>query len=130
MDGWRWQHDALKWQITQDCNTVQARVLTEIYGLFAAHIPQAGRRRLSAETARKRQGLVPDFMLYADIDGPHRGLKTLHYGSSTYPSDERRCNAASKRARAIPAEYAAKTTRVDTVYCGTPDGEVGPVPGG
>ena len=38
-----------------------------------------------------------------------------------------RCNAVARRARAIPAEYAAKTSRVDSVYCGTPDGEVGPV---
>ena len=110
---------------------MQARIQTEVYGLFAAHIPQAGRRRLSAETARKRQGLVPDFLLYADMDGPHRPLlmelKTLHYGSSTYPSDERRCNAVARRARAIPAEYATKTATVDRVYCGTPSGEVGPV---
>ena len=54
-------------------------------------------------------------------------LKTLHFGSSTYPSSERRCEAVARRARALQAEYAGKARRVDAQYCGTPDGQVGPV---
>jgi len=130
-DGWRTQHDSLKWQIHQDCKDNHGRINTEVYGLFAACIPQEGRRSLEREPVRKRQGLVPDFMVYADIDGAERALlmelKTLHYGTSTYPNAERRCEAVARRARALPAEYAAKAARADRQYCGTADGEVGPV---
>ena len=130
-DGWRLQHDALKWRIHQDCREQHVGIITEAYGLFSARIPQAGRSSLSREPVRKRQGLVPDFMLRADIDGPERPLllelKTLHHGTSTYPFTAQRCEAVARRARALPAEYASKATRVDRQYCGTPEGEIGPV---
>ena len=130
-DGWRLQHDALKWRIHHDCREQHARMEVEVYGLFAACIPQAGRRRLSQEPLRKRQGLVPDFLLHAGIDGPERPLllelKMLHHGSSTYPASARRCEATARRARQLPTEYAAKATRVDRQFCETSAGEVGPV---
>jgi hypothetical protein len=85
-DGWRTQHDALKWRITQDMREMQIRATTEVYGLFAALIPQAGRALLDSQPKRKRQGLVPDFLVYAP-EGPNRTclmeLKTLHFGTST-----------------------------------------------
>ena len=132
-DGWRSQHDALKWQI-DDCRDSHTRVVTEVYGLFAAYIPQAGRRRLASEPIRKRQGLVPDFLVYAAIDGPERALllelKTLHHGVSTYVQGQppqARCAAVARRARALPAEYAAKAVQVDRKYCNTGADETGPV---
>jgi hypothetical protein len=106
------------------------RGTTEVYGLFAALIPQAGRARLDSEPARKRQGLVPDFLVYAP-EGPSQAclmeLKTLHYGTSTYPGSAQRCDAVRCRARALGGEYAAKARAIDERYCGTPPGEVGPV---
>ena len=132
-DGWRTQHDALKWRISEDMRDMGARVTTEVYGLFAPHIPQQGRRRLDRETVRKRQGLVPDFMFYEENEARLAlpcllELKTLHYGTSTYShSLENRCSAVSRRAGAIPTEYVDKAKNVDTQYCGTPSGQHGPV---
>ena len=130
-DGWRTKHDAIKWRIAGDVAEMQARATTEVYGLFAAYIPQQGRARLDGETARKRHGLVPDFLLYADWGGPERPflleLKTLHFGTSTYSHEARRCDAVARRARAVPAEYVTKARITDQRYCGTPLGELGPV---
>ena len=39
-DGWRTQHDALKWRIAQDAAEMHVRLRHEVYGLFAACIPQ------------------------------------------------------------------------------------------
>ena len=99
--------------------------------MFAASIPQAGRARSSRLPARKRQGLVPDFLFTLALDGPERELlfelKTLHAGPATYPSSVHRCGAVARRARALPAEYAAKARHVDQRFCGTPADATGPV---
>ena len=75
--------------------------------------------------------MVPDFMIQVDWDGPEQPtlfeLKTLHYGTSTYPRGERRCEAVARRAEALPAEYATKAREADRRFCGTPRGRVGPV---
>ena len=129
-DGWRTQHDALKWQISHDLQEMHVRATTEVYGLFAALIPQPARTRLDNQPKRKRQGMVPDFLVFAP-EGPSQAclaeLKTLHYGSSTYPTTARRCEAVQNRAGRIPGEYAAKARAIDTQYCGTAPGETGPV---
>ena len=131
-DGWRTQHDALKWRIIQDAKEMHVRMRPEVYGLFAASIPQAGRGGIDAMPARKRQGLVPDFLLWAAFDGPERPLlfelKTLHYGRTTYPQhDMARCGAVARRANALATEYATKAREVDRRFCGTVNGHVGPV---
>jgi hypothetical protein len=88
-DGWRTQHDTIKWLLTEDMRHMSVRSTTEVYGLFAPLIPQHGRNQLDRATARKRQGLVPDFLLYSPEPGPEQAclmeLKTLHFGSTTYP---------------------------------------------
>ena len=107
------------------------RCRTEVYGLFAACIPQAGRALASGMSQRKRQGLVPDFMLTLAIDGPERELlfelKTLHAGPSTYSGLHHRCEAVARRAQRLPAEYAAKARLIDQQFCGTAVGTTGPV---
>ena len=131
-DGWRTQHDAIKWQIEQDAREMGIRHRTEVYGLFSACMPQQS-RRAAAEMLppRKRQGVVPDFLFNIALDGPERELlfelKTLHFGSSTYPESQQRCAAVARRARGLPAEYAAKARRVDQQFCSTARGAVGPV---
>ena len=130
-DGWRLQHDAIKWRITQDAKEMGVAVRTEVYGLFAACIPQEGRARAAQEPTRKRQGLVPDFSFTIPFDGPERELlfelKTLHVGSSTYPASAQRCEPVARRARALPGEYAAKARQVDRKFCRTAEGDIGPV---
>ena len=107
------------------------RLRVEVFGLFAACIPQAGRQAIDGLTLRKRQGLVPDFLAHAPWDGPERPLllelKTLHYGSSTYGDNAARCGAVARRANALPSEYAAKARTTDQMYCATAAGAVGPV---
>ena len=80
---------------------------------------------------RKRQRLVPDFLLHVAVDGPERPLlyelKTLHFGSSTYRSSMQRCAAVARRADTLPTEYAKKAREVDQKFCGAPTGSVGPV---
>ena len=39
-------------------------VAMEVYGLFAAHIPQRGRAAMRELSSRTRHGLVPDFMMW------------------------------------------------------------------
>ena len=39
-------------------------VAMEVYGLFAAHIPQHGRAAMRELSSRTRHGLVPDFMMW------------------------------------------------------------------
>ena len=91
---------------------MQARCRTEVFGLFAACIPQGRREQAQAQVARKRQGLVPDFLITAPVDGPGRSLlyevKCLHFGSSTYRADTQRCEAVARIARALPAKYGKK----------------------
>eukprot|EP00973_Karenia_brevis_P044077 6108224-Karenia_brevis.AAC.1 len=50
-DGWRDQHDALKWAIYQDMRAASARATPEVYGLFA---PQRARDDLEKQPLRKR----------------------------------------------------------------------------
>ncbi len=130
-DGFRTQHDALKWRIHQDALEMHVRHRTEVYGLFAACMPQQSRTQASRMPARKRQGRVPDFIFTVAIDGPERNLlfelKMLHVGISTYRETEHRCEAVARRARALPAEYATKARRLDQRFCNTPPGSVGPV---
>jgi hypothetical protein len=132
-DGWREQHDGLKWQISHDAKEMGVAARTEVYGLFAACIPQHGRSRFDSLPLRKRQGLVPDLRAVMQWDGrgPERAMllevKTLHVGDSTYPAQPvQRCAAVARRADALPSEYAAKARKVDSDYCGTTAGAVGP----
>ena len=96
-DGWRTQHDVIKWRVVNDVKELGVRCRTEVYGLFAGCIPQAGRSQASRLPARKRQGLVPDFLLTLALDGPERELlfelKTLHAGPSTYGWASSACTA-------------------------------------
>jgi hypothetical protein len=133
-DGWRTQHDSLKWQLACDAKEMGAAVRPEVFGLFSACIPQHGRNRFDALPIRKRQGLVPDFHIRLQWDGrgPERALllelKTLHFGTSTYPNSEAsRCKAVARRADALPQQYAAKARKVDRDFCGTAVGQTGPV---
>ena len=133
-DGWRTQHDAILNCITRDAKEMGVAVRSNVYGLFSACIPQDGRQRFDGQTIRKRQGLVPDFMMTLQWDGrgPERRLllelKTLHYGTSTYAAvATARCQAVERRASGLPALYTSKAQRVDKEFCGTDRRAVGPV---
>ena len=123
----------MKWELVRAARSMGVSCRPEVYGLFAACIPQAGRAGFDTLPMRKRQGLVPDLSMLLQWRGvgPERQLlfefKTLHHGSSTYQASEQRCRAVARRAEALPAEYARKAAKVDHDYCGTARGKVGPV---
>ena len=117
-----------------DAREMGAPMRTEVYGLFAACIPQAGRDRFAKLPLRKRQGLVPDFM--CDMQWAGKGpcvdqlleLKTLHHTANTYPPNAgRRCAAVERRAVQVPNEDARKAQNMDRQYCGTGSEQAGPV---
>ena len=133
-DGWREQHDSILWRLAEDMREMGLPVRPDVYGMFAACIPQSGRQLFDQMPARKRQGLVPDFLVRTQWNGrgPVRDvlleLKTLHFGTSTYPTAAQgRCTAVAKRAARLPAEYTSKARQVDVRHCGTRRGEIGPV---
>ena len=39
-DGWRTQHDVIKWRLAEDAREMGVRCRTEVYGLFAPLLPQ------------------------------------------------------------------------------------------
>ena len=132
-DGWRRQHDAIKWRMWEDAREMGQYANTEIYGLFAAHIPQLGRQALNSLPPRKRHGLVPDFMMRLEHENTTEDylleLKVVHMSRSHYklaPSEER-CLAVKRRARNVPRDYVAKAQTADQKYCHTLPGTVGPI---
>ena len=133
-DGWRVQHDCIKWRISQDAKEMGFRLRTEVLGVFTSCLNATARESLAGLPLRQRQGLIPDFLASFE---PSAGapakealleLKTLHCGSSTYdPSWSRRCEAVRRRAEKVPGEYVCKARRLDQRFCGTAVGETGPV---
>ena len=124
-DGFRSQH----------LHEMGVRVRTEVYGLFAAALPQQAQDVIARWPRRKRQGLVPDFMIALPSPGQSPGdahdelfeLKTLHHGISTYPDRDGR--AVNRRADAVIAQMNAKARQLDQRFNATAAGEVGPVEG-
>ena len=133
-DGWRLQHDCLKWRIVEDAKEMGVRLQCEVLGVFASSMSAFARESLASLPLRQRQGIVPDFL--ASLE-PSPGvpaedtlleLKTLHCAPSTYVfSWTRRCEAVLRRADRIPAEYVRKARKLDQRFCGTVTGETGPV---
>ena len=113
------------------------RAKTEVYGLFAAVLPQNARTTIGQWPLRKRQGLVPDFAIALPVEGQSQSdaadelfeLKTLHYGHTTYPdaAADSRGGAVIRRADGLPARAAAKARQLDAQFCGTQEGDTGPV---
>ena len=124
--------------MTHSAKEMGLHIVTEVYGLFAAAIPQAGRQQLAGLPARKRHGLVPDFLTRLRT-GPSQEeveylgeLKVVHLSRSWYkPSDRyeagQRKIPVSRRARQLPRDYVRKAQKADQQYCGTRPGTVGPV---
>ena len=104
----------------------------EVFGLFAPLLPQHARNELDSDVPRKRQGIVPDFMVRCSFDGQPvqpklLEVKTLHHGSSTYPASSERCHAVGRRAARLHAEYLGKARRLDQQFLAAPTNSQGPV---
>ena len=113
------------------------QVVTEVYGLFSALIPQAGQAQLARLSARKRHGLVPDFLMRLKLpDMPLTEylleLKGMHLSATRYRANDNlqpgeTKAAVKRRSEQIAREYIAKAQKCDQKYCGTAPDDVGPV---
>ena len=128
-DGWRKRHDALKHLLDRDIQDHGVPCTCEVFGLFAPLLPQPARSTVAAFTARKRQGLVPDFKV-AQADGLEVLMELKLVAGPTYYSHggAGRCYAAARRARAIPGEYMAKARALDAQFCDVPRDSDAPGP--
>jgi len=128
-DGWRVRHDELKHLIDRDIQSHGLPCSCEVFGLFAPLLPQASRLEWMAAPARKRQGMVPDYL--ATLPEGFEALlelKVIGAGPSHYARDEvRRGYAVEARAASVPQESRNKALRLDHQHCGSPEGTPGPV---
>ena len=136
-DDWRKRHDSMKMMLSRMLRWARMPFQCEVFNMFAHLIPQEGLSRM--ERGRKRQGLVPDFLL--ELDG-ERGqkidelaeLKVICCCPSRYSlvpppphPDRESVKAVDKRARVLTEEYSKKAKKVDRVYGGADVDVVGRV---
>ena len=130
-DGWRTRHDSFKWLLAETVGLLGIKMTTEVYGAFSRCIGQRSRRawnRLST-TERKRQGFVPDFLVYkvatrmlADLKGM-TCCKTRYFVPIVH--SETRCFAADKRGAQVHGECVVKVRKCDARWNRTVPGQVG-----
>ena len=150
-DRWTRAHDEVKDAIAHSLDHLDVNYMCEVLGVFSPVIPpveQAAARRFMRGGAVGRQGLVPDFKvaLPALVDGAAARdalaeLKLVRCGStnaapvggSTYPTSglhdvfAGRQRAVEWRESKIQAEREHDARSVDSKFCGTQDGDDGPV---
>ena len=136
-DNWRKRHDSIKLMLSKLFRWSRMPFQCEVFNLFAHLIPQQGLSRM--ERGRKRQGLVPDFLLELDGERGQKNdelaeLKVICCCPSRYTlipppphPDRETVKAVDKRARVLTEEYRKKARDVDRVYGGAVDGTVGRV---
>ena len=113
-----------------------AKIIVNIQ-LFGFRICRFGKNTFLAriEAGRKRQGLVPDFLVREpSAEGAGDGLlvlaeeKVITCCPTRYQRNPRAVNkAVNRRAALLPGEYTSHAKKVDREYGGVPPGVVGPV---
>ena len=125
-DGWRTRHDAFKWALAEQASWCQYGIQVEPTNLFLPHITQ--REGFMGQRARKRQGLVPDFL---DVKrNVLMDVKTFSWGDFYRPirfRKARRCRGSRLRQTQVHSEYHKSAARIDRQYNGW-DSRRGPGP--
>ena len=126
-DHWRKRHD-MKITLFRLCQWVGMPAEMEVFNIFSRFIPQEGLARF--ESARQRQGLIPDMRVVYQVGGQPRPvlqeIKVISSSQSRYkPSWEDR--GVDVRAGHLHQEYIDKASHVDRHYVGTEPGVLGPV---
>ena len=123
------RHDELKHLLDKDVQGHGIPCSCEVFGLFAPLLPQEARAELQVVPKRKRQGLVPDYLVTLPQGFETLlELKVIGGGPSHYVNGGvSRCRAVAARARAIPQEYRSKALALDHRHCGVAEGTPGPV---
>ena len=128
-DGWRTRHDTIKHTLHRDILGHGGTGTCEVFGLFSALLPQPGQDAVGRLSMRKRQALVPDFLLRTpEGQDTLYEVKVISAGPTRYAlGSVSRGEATARRAAHLTTEYRDKARRVDQQYVGTAAGEDGPV---
>ena len=112
-DGWRTRHDTFKWAVVEQAAWCQYQLHVEPTNLFLSHITQ--KEGFMGQKARKRQGLVPDFLdmkrnVLLDV-------KTFSWGKKYYRPKlfrkAKRCRGARLRQQEVDADYRRAALKID-----------------
>ena len=111
-DGYRRRHDGLKLHLRRLLVWSGIPVTCEVFNLFASCIPQEGLNRL--ERGRKRQGLVPDFMVPAEEGGGNVlcKVKCVSASNTWYPILRQ-----PREADGLTQAYSSTARKTDWNYC-------------
>ena len=117
------RHDDIKNFLHRLMKWAGMTVQCEVYGLFAADIPQAALARIDQN--RKRQGIIPDFMLPSKEGGNDSTLADVKFITGTvtrYPRNpgplEEPKKAVNRRAALVHTEYYKKAIKLDVKFNG------------
>ena len=113
-DGFRTRHDAFERALHSILDWATVDNTMEVYGLFAALIPQQGWQ--ADQVDRKKQGLVPDFYIREGQGMDIQGLaefKFIGCCPTRYPGAAGN-TPVNRRAHQFQAEYERKARAVDT----------------
>ena len=102
-------------------------VQCEVFGEFSHLIPKEALDDIPY--GGDRWGIVPDFLFGEALkgwSGMLAELKVVSCCKSYYPMGKS-TRGVETRAGRVPAEYVRRAREADQKYCGTPEGEVGPV---
>ena len=128
-DGWRKQHDELKWVIAEMARSAGVSTEVEVYGLFAPYISRQPRDGRVKE--RQLQGMVPDLLLELGGRSTLWDVKTLHCGSSTYQWGVRnprtQTRAVDRREGKVAEQCHADAVSIDEELNRVAQGVKGPV---
>ena len=124
-NGHKARHDEMKVALLQKMKWAGMAVRCEVFGLFSRDIPQEGLARM--ERGRKRQGIVPDFLLPGGGGGGDATLADLKFITGTvgrYPRNPRPLEeprkSVQRRAILVDKEYQRHAISLDVKFCGVP----------
>ena len=131
-DHFRKRHDAFKMKLLRMCQWAGLDAEVEVFNLFAGSIPQEGLSRM--ERGRKVQSIVPDMRISIPVEGnlvpslhEIKMISSSKMRYSIHRDGQDAMRAVDKRANELNSEYLAKARQTDQNYCGTAQGQVGPV---
>ena len=131
-DHYRKRHDAFNMRLLQICQWAGLDAEVEVFNLFAGSIPQEGLSRM--ERGRKVQSIVPDMRISIPVEGnlvpslhEIKMISSSKMRYSIHRDGQDAMRAVDKRANELNSEYLAKARQTDQNYCGTAQGQVGPV---
>ena len=124
----RKRHDYIKMMLYNLCKWAGLPAEMEVYNLFSRLIPQQGLTRY--ERNRKRQAIIPELHIVIPVGRESKSvlqeIKVISVSQTRYqPTWEER--GIDRRADELHNEYVNKARRVDTLYCETQPGQVGPI---